>query len=226
MKFVFNIRHFLTVVSLLSSFISHDVLGDNMLEGRYTIGKTILIDSENDFSKLEGVMAFYWNQLLTPRDFENELISATPAVIKFPDTWNQQVIDQHKIPGRGYATYRCLFYTGNNQKMGIKIKDYCNVYRLWINGELIAQGGKPGTNKEETIPVKVNTVAYFAPEKGSNELVLQTANFSEKYGGFRQPFLIGEASLIRQKSVLNQVVDAFVLGLILMMALYHLGLFL
>lgn len=216
------------VLCLLLWFFSPDVFGDNTIESnsQRAIATIMEIDSDNGISVLEGEMAFYWNQLLTPRDFENDLISATPAIIKFPDTWNQNAINQQKIPGRGFATYRCQFDTDNNPKMGIKIKDYCNAYRLWINGELIAQGGKPGPNKEETLPVKVNTVAYFTPQRDTNELVLQTANFSEKYGGFRQSFLMGEASIIRQKSVLLQVVDAFVLGLILMMALYHLGLFL
>ncbi|MFO8002144.1 MAG: 7TM diverse intracellular signaling domain-containing protein [Marinilabilia sp.] len=182
-------------------------------------------NSRQEITVLDGKMAFYWNQLLKPTDFQSEDIPVMSALVDFPESWNNFEIDGKSLPGRGHATYRTCFVVDSVRPLALKVFDYCNAFRLWINGELVAQKGMPTTNAENNTAAKVNVVESFIPEKGMNELVLQTANYEEHYGGFRQALLIGEEAQIRLMASKEKTADAFVLGVILMMALYHLVLF-
>lgn len=174
---------------------------------------------------LEGPMEFYWMRLLTPEDFDRKQLQDPPH-LKFPDTWNNNTYHKEQLPGKGYATYRSHLYFDTTGTLAFKLKDYCNSYKLWINGNLIAQGGVPGKKPVETVPVKVNRMVPFSPQKGANELILQTANFHEKYGGFREKVLVGTFRNIKETSNHKKVIDSFVLGILFVTFLYYTGLFL
>lgn len=175
---------------------------------------------------LEGKMEFYWNRLLTPDDFTtNDSDPLEKTYLSFPETWNNRTLNGGILTGRGNATYRTHLYFDTICPISIKISDYCNSYKLWINGELVSSGGQPGTFKDETVAVKVNAVADFIPRQGANELVIQTANYLEKYGGFRQSFLIGPSSEIKNLAAKRQVADAFILGILVLTIIYHLGIY-
>lgn len=180
---------------------------------------------KNEKVFVEGSTAFYWNQLLEPADFKKGEEPTISAWVNFPETWNHFKINGKNLPGRGYATYRSWFRVDSVVPMAIKIDDYCNAVKIWINGELIAEGGKPGTNEATHKAAKINIVERFIPVKGANEMVFQTANFEELYGGFRHSFVLGNEAKIRAIASRTKVVDAFVLGIVFMMALYHFSLF-
>ncbi|MGM0376263.1 MAG: hypothetical protein ACQEQ0_05780, partial [Bacteroidota bacterium] len=141
-----------------------------------------------------GQMVFYWNELLQPGYFEGEQQAIATDTVPFPDTWNGFEIDGEPLTGKGHATYRTCFSVDSVRPMAIKLNDYCNAFKLWINGTLTARGGTPGTNEVTNRGEKINVIETFVPINGRNELVLQTANYEEKYGGFRQPILIGSES--------------------------------
>lgn len=175
--------------------------------------------------QLKGEMEFYWNQLLSPSDFQGNDSNPKSSTIIFPDTWNGKIIDDQKLPGKGYATYRTTLQFDTLMPMAIRIFDYFNAYKLWVNGELISEAGKPGKTEAETSAERINKIGIFMPIKGENELVMQTANFQEKFGGFRQSFLIGTVNAIKHVDLKRQVIDAFVLGLILLAFLYNIGIY-
>jgi len=191
-------------------------------------GNELLVNlkkKDDKIAALQGKMEFYWNRLLDPGDFKNDSVTESKSRLYFPDTWNEKRANGKKLPGKGHATYRTILLFDTICPMGLKIKDYCNSYKLWINGELIAKGGNPGKNKTETIPVKVNKKVEFMPNEGANELILQTANYSEKYGGFRQSILIGTAKEIEEVANKKQVLDAFLAGLLFVTFIFYFGLF-
>jgi DNA-binding CsgD family transcriptional regulator len=109
--------------------------------------------------------------------------------------------------------------------MAIKTDDYCNAVKIWINGELVAQGGEPGSAKEVHKAVKYNIVEPFVPLEGLNEIIFQTSNFEEYYGGFRHAILLGSEALVVAAASKTKLIDSFVLGVIFIMALYHFSLF-
>ncbi len=223
-QFVLHQRPFLQV--FLFIFIVFLIGCDERAECEKELAENPVIDrSEQQLIVLDGKMLFYWNQLLEPFDFEGTTVPEASALVDFPDTWNNFKIDGKPLPGRGHATYRPWFIADTVLPMALKVNDYCNAFRIWINGKYVAGAGNPGTGTANNISAKVNVVESFVPVKGMNELLIQTANYEEKYGGFRQPFLIGPETEIRQVASGEKVGDAFVLGVILTMALYHLTLF-
>ena len=186
-----------------------------------------LSNQDNGFFVLQGEMEFYWNRLLSPADFENnDSLNISKNLMLFPKTWNMQNIDGEEIPGRGYATYRADLIFDTICPMAFKIKDYCNSYNLWLNGELISGAGNTGRDKASTTSVKVNAIVPFTPIEGANEFVLQTSNFYEKYGGFRQPFLIGSYDDVHRYSKKIIMIDAFLIGFLILAILYHTVIFL
>ncbi len=198
---------------------SKDHFAKEMAENQHVVG------SEKEIIVLNGKMHFYWNQLLEPSDFQRANSPEASALVDFPDTWNNFEIDENRLPGRGHATYRTWFIADTVLPMALKVDDYCNAFKIWINGKFVAGAGNPGTGPVSNIAAKVNVVKAFIPERGMNEVVIQTANYEEKYGGFRQPFLIGTETEIRRIESDEKIAEAFVLGVILAMALYHLVLF-
>jgi DNA-binding CsgD family transcriptional regulator len=224
-------RTILAYMSLAIALLLIAVLSPRLtIPAANSTGKEILVNitgnADNNIVSLEGKMEFYWSRLLTPVDFTgNDPDSPEKTYLNFPDTWNKQMLNGGKLTGRGHATYRTHLNFDTICPMSVKISDYCNSYKLWINGELVSSGGKPGASKDETVPVKVNTVADFIPLKGANELVIQTANYHEKFGGFRQSFLIGPSSEIKNRVAKRQVADAFILGILVLTIIYHLGIY-
>lgn len=184
-----------------------------------------LVQSNEGEIIIEGSLAFYWNQLLEPADFQVEKEPAVSAWFDFPGTWNYFEIGGKKLPGRGCATYRTWFWIDSVMPMAIKTDDYCNAVKIWINGELVAQGGEPGSAKEFHKAVKYNIVEPFVPLEGLNEIIFQTSNFEEYYGGFRHAILLGSEALVVAAASKTKLIDSFVLGVIFIMALYHFSLF-
>jgi hypothetical protein len=180
---------------------------------------------EDNVVELKGTVGFYWKQFLTPADINNESVAKTGYSVKLPGTWNRRFLNSKQIQGRGYATYYIPISIDTVMLMSIRIKDYCNAYRLWINGEFVSEKGFPGKNMRETIPARINTINDFTSKKGLNEIVIQTANYREKYGGFRESFLLGSQKQIKELSIRRKVIDAFILGIILIMSIYQIGLF-
>lgn len=197
--------------------------GENTKDNTPVISKKDILD--DNVVALHGKAEFYWKQLLTPEEFQKGKKVNNKSIVDFPDTWNKRSFDGKRRQGTGYATYRISLYIDTVLNMAVKIKDYCNSYRMWINGELVSEKGFPGKNRKETIPAKINTISEFTSKKGLNELIIQTANYHENYGGFREEFLIGSKKKISRLSVRRKIIDAFVLGIILIMAIYNIGLF-
>lgn len=175
--------------------------------------------------KIQGEFEFYWNQLLNPTDFENPDLSTDYIYLNFPDAWNGETINGIKIPGKGYATYRATLYFDTISPMSVRIFDYCNSYKLWINGNLVSEGGQVGKNSNESIPIKINHIGKFVSQEGANELIIQTSNFTEKFGGFRQSFIIGTSQKIEKINKTRQFIDAFVLGILFLTIIFHLVLY-
>ncbi len=56
---------------------------------------------------LGGVWEFYWNQLLTPSNFDEGKVHDGVEYLEIGKSWTEYEIQEHtKLPAYGYATYR------------------------------------------------------------------------------------------------------------------------
>ena len=131
-------------------------------------------------SNLDGEWEFYWNQLISPEDFNTQDIP-DPIVVKVPDSWtNYKSITGDYVPVYGYATYRYKFkldssYTIKN--LGIFIpKIWCST-TIWINDTLIYKVGKVGNSYENYKNKILEKVSLLRLDSREVTLIVQVANF-------------------------------------------------
>ena len=174
---------------------------------------------------LNGEWEFYWQQLLQPTAFQ-----ATPsptAMVLVPMVWTNYQIAGQPIPAYGYATFRLrLKVKPTNQLYGLHVAGMGTSYRIWLNGQEVLTDGIVGTTRPTTIPRNDRQLVFFplAPTE-TVELVIQVANFHNWTGGIWYPLYFGlSADLIRQHEY-NLAIDMFLFGSLLVIGLYHFGLY-
>lgn len=195
-------------------------------------GKIDLTDSDilDELIDLKGEWEFYWGELLEPGDFHTSL-SPSAEYVEVPELWASYEISNQTLPSQGYATYRLTFLLSDEQieqhsTLGLYFKRIETSYRVWINGIEKGGNGVVGKTPESTTPQNFPQVIYFEAQSGENELVVQVANFVHNHGGMWERLDLGTAELVTYKRTMNVVLQSFVNGLFLMMAIYFIFIYL
>jgi len=178
---------------------------------------------------LNGEWEFYWERLLDPKDFESDN-SIKAEYIHVPSGWARQ--EGKSYPELGYATYRL------NIKVPDKQTDYNFIFmsifasaKMWVNGTLCLEKGEVASSMELSKPEFITE--YYSPIKyGSDrdtlELIIQVADFD--YGGpaagLRRKVVFGPEIQINAERIKTGSVNSALLGISLLIALYHIFLFL
>ena len=175
---------------------------------------------------LTGEYEFYWNQLLNPQDFIKNRSSLKADFIAVPSSWNDFEYQGKPIPGDGYATYRLtVLLNGNNRTLAIKLLEMSTSYNLFINGQKLSSAGIVDKTADLAKPGFHPEIVGFQPSRNLLEVVVQISNFSHRRGGAWETIALGTRDQLQNKKELKIAYDLFVFGSILIMALYHLGLF-
>jgi signal transduction histidine kinase len=183
--------------------------------------------SDKQLVKLNGEWEFYWEQLLLPDEFDMPERREI-QYLKVPMFWHKAKVDENQLSGKGYATYRMQVKLSQNQQgslMGIYIPfGVESAYSVWVNGNLVATAGKVGTSKVDMIGQYYPKVAVFQARE-ENEIIIHISNFVQRTGGLWDPIVIGGADDLVQFWNKRLAKELFVAGSIVMIGLYHLGLF-
>jgi len=199
--------------------------------GILDLGSTNVLDNSN--LKLQGNWEFYWNQLLEPNDFKESTKIAKPIFIKVPKSWASQKMNGVKIPTLGFATYRLIVHKKPDiQKTiyGLKVSTVFSNYKLWVNGKLIASVGSVGKTVNESNPkFNYQDIPFVLdPNEGSTnniEIVFQISNFSHQRGGLHFPVTLGTYSNLVESTRWMDVLNMFIIGIILIIGINHLILY-
>ena len=184
---------------------------------------------EDGLVDLNGEWEFYWKKLLKPEDFEsNDLLEAD--YINVPGGWAKQ--EGKSYPELGYATYRLKI------RVPDKHADYNFIFvsawasaNLWVNGSLCFERGTVAKTEEESEPAFITE--FYSPIRYENnrdtlEIIFQVADFD--YGGpaagLRRKVVFGPVDQINAERIRSGSVDALLVGLSLLIAVYHIVLFL
>ena len=141
---------------------------------------------------LKGQWAFYWNELLTPEEIKNT--TTAPLYVQAPAEWSNLNIDGQTFPNEGYATYHLnilLNENALNEPIALQVPSSGSAYKVWINGQLLAQSGTVGTTKEQETAWSISKIIYFTSDKQTLDLVVQVSNFHKRRNGMWSPFIIG-----------------------------------
>lgn len=181
--------------------------------------------NQTDVLKLDGEWEMYWNQLLTPDDFKNNEPQGK-RYIKLPGLWNNMEFEGKNSGGKGYCTYRLkLLLPNKNAVYGLKLNRIETAYKLWINGKLHINMGEVGKSREEMRPAWRPTEHHFMADTSHIEIVIQVSNFYHRKGGIANSIYFGKPDTIA--SIVNRLLgyDVFIIGVLLIMGLHHLGLY-
>jgi len=175
---------------------------------------------------LDGEWDLYWNQLVDPEKINS--LQEKPLKVHVPSIWKRANTENMPLPNSGYATYRVrviLPESEHPQSLALYVGGVATSYRLWINGELHAANGTVGTSLQNMVPYNLPKVITFVPQPGSNELVMQVSNFVQRKGGIWEPIRLGSSEEIRKDHLLSFASEIFIMGCLIVMGFYHLGLY-
>lgn len=196
------------------------------------IAKNGVLDLRNwDFkrqgiAKLDGQWEFYYDKLLTPKDFENKNKPIKTGLIDIPGSFTDYIYNGQPLSGQGYATYRLKVLTNNVEDLyAIKTEYIQTSHKLWANGRVIAESGKVGKSKSEMVSKVAPGVGAFYNNTGEIEIVLQTCNY---YYGVPQidTILLGTEAQISEHRARDMGFDLFLFGSTLVAGIYNFALFL
>jgi len=176
--------------------------------------------------RLDGEWEFYWNQLLEPQDFNREHLPVKTGLFNVPSAWNGYLLKGEKLRGHGYATFRLTVkIKEQSHLMALKVQNMDTAYKLWVNGESMLYNGIVGKSRAEMTPQILPKVARFRVDGETIEFVLQVSNFVYYKGGVSQSLQFGREKQIQEIKDQGFAFDLFLFGSLLIIGVYHLGLF-
>jgi hypothetical protein len=176
--------------------------------------------------ELNGEWSWYGSKLLEPG---NEAALAD-GFVPVPSEWRNVRLNGGPLPSQGYGTYRLhvlLPETLQHQVLGLYIPSVASAYRLWVNGAPLASNGTVGTSVGTMVPKNYPKVVYVYPDGTATlDILIQVSNFVQRKGGLWQPIKLGSVDPIMHERNGNMFYEVFIVGSLLMMSLYHVGLYL
>ena len=175
---------------------------------------------------LKGEWEFYWHQLLHPDEFQESLSTMT-GLISLPASWNNYILNNDKLPGKGFATFRLKILLPNKTPpLTFKLPTMGTAYNFYVNGVKYGSNGQVAHSIQNAVPAyQPKVTRIISLQNKTLDIVLQISNFHHRRGGIWRPIILGESSQIQTLTYNNLVFDLFLFGSIFMMGLYHLGLF-
>lgn len=174
---------------------------------------------------LDGEWAFFWENFIETD--AKSLLAKPDKFVKVPSFWNGEIIKEKTIGGSGYASYKLTILMNPAQsELSIKLLSFGTAYELYANGKKIAQNGTIGKSTNESQPYNLPLVQTLVSNQEKIELVLQVSNFNQYQGGFWQSIRLGKTSFIQIQRDRLVAVDLLLAGCLLIMAVYHFGMYL
>lgn len=174
---------------------------------------------------LNGEWDFYWKKLLTYPELKRN--SVPDLRVKAPAAWNNYRIRGKRLPGFGYATYRLhVFNIPKGTPLALRVPTLSAAYKLYINNQLVAANGKVATSKKKFTPQYLPEIVEFTPDGDNFEIIIQVANFVSARGGMWYRLVMGTPEEIRNSYRNTANLDLLLIGALMVMAFYYLGIFL
>ncbi len=163
--------------------------------------------------------------MIEPKDFRLNTNSELTGFNKIPGSWYGDKANSESVASYGYATYRAIIKLKNPGHYQIQMLKVLSAYKLWINNELVVVNGVVGKDINSTSPRFSPQIADFNSSNKVIEVVVNVANFTHPHSGIVESPKFGTAKVIQARREFKITIDMFLCGTLLIMCLYHLGLF-
>ncbi|MBC8755028.1 GHKL domain-containing protein [Kordia sp. YSTF-M3] len=158
---------------------------------------------------------FYWKEFIEPGNFN----AKKPLAEVTLTNWTKfNLSETEKLPSFGYATYRLqISIPKERPHVSLYIPAAYASSKLWVNGKLIAEIGRVGTSKAETLHRRAAQILPLNTDETEFEIVIHVANFYHNKGGIDEPPILGFSNLlhdIRSKEIIADMIFIGCLGFI------------
>ena len=171
---------------------------------------------------LDGQWEFYPGQLYWPEDFADV---TTRTFINVPGIWSKEhdVLMEQPLQ---YGTYRLRIVNhGLPSMFSVRNNQINSSFRLFVDGKEVLSNGIVADVKEDAVPFFKPEVKNVYADADTLEIILQVSNFYQKKGGIIESPQIGTDSILQKNQLFNSGMSFLLIGSLLIMAIYHLGLF-
>jgi adenylate cyclase len=204
------------ILFLLGSCTFHSSINPVAKDGILDVRRVIFDDSESIY--LDGEWDFYPNLLLSPEEVKQ--IKSTEFHL-VPGFWKSQ--DAGKIR---YATYRLQIINHELPSVfSIRNHEIYSAFRLFVNGIEVMKNGTVSHGKVTEVPSYQPKTVSVHSATDTLDLVLQVSNHHYHRGGITESFVIGRAESLLRNNITGSGFEFFLLGSLLILALYYLSLF-
>lgn len=178
--------------------------------------------------KMEGTCDFFWKALVEPATIDNFSRDSKYA-LKLPGSWTKIIDESGKpLPSDGYGTYHFKIRVPNeNQIYGLKLYSIFTAYRFYVNGQLVAQMGTVGTNKETSIPkfatreISLPVIQAGVDSTQLMDVLIQVSNFHHRRAGAQQPMYFGTLQNMLDYTKDKYIINLLLIGIILIIGFNH-----
>jgi len=187
-----------------------------------------ILDAQFYFSEekkmlfLDGEWEFYPHQLLDPAEIQE----IKPDTFVFvPGSWSklQKEQEYHDLK---YATYRLRIVNHGLPKVfSMRNNQINSAFRLFLDGDEIMHNGTVASEKEMAIAHYQPGIRSVYSDRDTIELVLQVSNYHHKKGGVAETFQLGSECKLQRQQLFATGMSFLLIGSLLIMAIYHLGMF-
>lgn len=175
---------------------------------------------------LDGEWEFYPGWFISPGTGNREAVGIQPGYINVPSSWTRHPVGGGTMGSHGYATYRLtLRFSGMQSDLALYFHEIRTSYRAFLNGKLVAGNGTVGSSTEESVPQYLPMVREIRDMSEILELVVHVSNYHTVQGGMLQSVIIGESTSVQRTRGNNISFQVFLLGSLLIMGLFLLGMF-
>jgi DNA-binding CsgD family transcriptional regulator len=181
--------------------------------------------------ELDGVWLIFWNRLLDPPSLSGRpvrvLRESSDGTFRMPHTWNNWLHNGMPVGGHGYATFVTdVYLPGDMQRAALWIPNASTAYSLWVDEQIVASSGTPGTDRSASVPRYLVRTVDFPVTDNPLRLVLQVSNFHHRRGGMWKAVKLGTPDQIDALDTHETVYDLLLLGSFIALGLFNLFLYL
>lgn len=175
--------------------------------------------------KLNGEWNLYWQRFVDPASFSGAVPPKPDGTMSVPGSWDGSEFNGEKVDGKGYATLHLrVLVPPFGAPLGLRLNAFFPSNRIWVNGQLLSETGRVAKRAEDSaMNHSIQIVAL--PDAQQLDIVLHVSNFHMRQSG-TSPIRIGKLDDLRLEQQRNWVLAAFSIGTLLLMAFYHLALYL
>ncbi len=181
--------------------------------------------NELGFVSLSGEWEFYWNQLLVPEDFKSGK-PISKSYCHVPGSWKIAGKGDESTLKYGCATYRLIVKTNpQDNEFAIQLNRIDVAYKIWINGQFIGSLGETGNSRDNTLAKWGSTENIFTSNLSEQEIIIQVSNYNYIRGGIAKNIVLAPSEKMKDIAMKDIGRDFLLLGIMLIIGLYHLVLF-